>query len=71
MSRVSRSRLGMKISSYLQCLLDKTTSTQIFNPFDQADNAVLVTNDVIEDVGALREQMQVCDVEYLKSKISD
>jgi len=37
----------------------------------QVDKAVLVTNDVIEDVGALREQIRVCDVQYLKSKISD
>ena len=56
----------MKISSYLQCLLDNLNQH-----CDQVDKAVLVTNDVIEDVGALREQMRVCDVKYLKSKISD
>ena len=51
---------------YLQCLLDNLNQH-----CDQVDKAVLVTNDVIEDVGALREQIRVCDVQYLKSKISD
>ena len=41
------------------------------HPCGQADKAVLVTGDVLVDVAARREQMRVCDVQYLKSKISD
>jgi len=35
----------------------------------QVDKAVVVTNDRIEEVGALTEQIRVCNVDYLKSRI--
>ena len=57
------------IFAHLGDLLDNFNT--YIHPCGQADKAVLVTGDVLVDVAARREQMRVCDVQYLKSKISD
>ena len=55
------------MSSYFLYLLENLKTDT--HSCDQVDKAVVVTNDRIEDVGALTEQIRVCNVEYLKSKI--
>ena len=59
---------GVKVRDEYFVNLENLLFVQIFN---QADKAVLVTNDNMENVGALAEKILCCKPKYLKSKISD